>query len=386
MARWSPARRALAPGRSTRSTAARISDGSAIPFGSAGAGAAAATSTSTGVSATETSYALYGHVVPLSVFGVGRIGGDIIAGPWLANGNASFCISFGVPADPNGTRTLREIAFDSEVVWTVADGFSAEGFTFRFYPGTLTQAADPLEIANFGGDAVAYRPQILIWFENLPLANTKFQKIPYVAALIADGSGDDVNLGEAFTRLALSPWVGYTSAQFETVGITDALVGGGLIIAQQADFLSTIQQFGRFYSSWDILQTDKLRIVDRGAAVEPDIMLDKTKVMSDQILLSRAAQDSVPRVLELSTIDPEADYTIVPSTAQRPLVPVNVSTSVATEQVFLPMIMDLGDPAVAGDLYQIPGRGGPKADLRHRHDVRPRDRARRPGRHCRPRR
>jgi Concanavalin A-like lectin/glucanases superfamily/Putative phage tail protein len=294
-------------------------------------------STVTGVNPTETSYSLYGHVVPLSVLGLARIGGEIIAGPWVDNGNATFCISFGVPADPSGTRSLREIAFDSEVVWTAADGFSAEGFTYRWYSGTLTQGADPQEIAHYGTEAVAYRPQMLLWFENLPLANTKFQKIPYVAALIADSVGDMINLGEGFSRLAYSPWVGYSSAQFETIGVSDAC--GGMIFAADADFLSTIQQFGRFYKSWDILQTDKLRIVDRGAVVTADINLDKTR-LTGQVVLARAATTSVPRELELSTIDPGADYTIVPSKAVRPRVPVNVSSSVSSESVFVPMILD----------------------------------------------
>jgi concanavalin A-like lectin/glucanase superfamily protein/putative tail protein len=294
-------------------------------------------STSTGVNPTETNYSLYGHPVPLSVLGLARIGGEIIAGPWVENGNATFCISFGVPADPGGTRTLREIAFDSEVVWTAADGFSTEGFTYRYYPGTLTQAADPIEIAHYGTSAVAYRPQMLIWFENLPLQATKFKKIPYVAALIADSVGDMINMGEGFTRLALSPWVNYTSAQFETVGITDA--SGGMIFAADAEFLATIQQFGRFYQSWDILQTDKLRIVDRGAQVTADINLNRSR-MSGQVMLSRAARDSVPRELELSTIDPDADYTIVPSKAVFPRVPVAVSSSVSSESVFLPTILD----------------------------------------------
>lgn len=295
-------------------------------------------SASTGVAPTETSYALYGHIVPLSVFGVGRIGGDIISGPFVENGLATFCISFGVPADPYGSRTLREIAFDSEVVWENG-AFNVEAFTFRFYPGRLDQAADPVEIAHWGADSVAYRPQILLWFENLPIKNTKFQKIPYVAAVLGDSSGDDVNLGEAFTRLAVSPWVGYTSAQFETIGVTDGLVSGGLIIAQDAEFLSTIQQFGRFYRNWNILQTDKLRIVDRGAAVSADIALDRTTLM-DQIIFARGETSTIPRILELSTIDPEADYTVVPSQAVRPREPVNVTASVSTESVYLPMIMD----------------------------------------------
>lgn len=296
-------------------------------------------SASTGVSPQETSYSLYGHPIPLSVFGVGRIGGEIIAGPWVENGLASFIISFGVPADPSGTRDLREIAFDSQVVWTAAGGFTVEAFTYRFYGGTLTQAADTLETTHFGAEANAYRPQMLLAFSNLPLATQKFRKIPYVAAVIGDASGDDVNFGEMFERLAYSPWVGWTSAKFETTGITDGVSSGGLIIAQDAQFLQLIQQFGRFYPKWDILQTDKLRIQDRGNTVSSDITLDKSS-LTGAVVMSRAEPNSVPKVLELSTIDPDADYTIVPSRAQTPIAPVAVSTSVKTESAYLPVIMD----------------------------------------------
>ena len=304
---------------------------------SSGGPSPAGTAVATGVNPVETSYSLYGHTIPLSVFGVGRIGGDIVCGPWIENGLASFGISFGVPADPTGTRDLREIAFDSEVVWTAAEGFSTEAFTYRWYGGTLTQAADPIEIAHFGTDAVAYRPQMMLFFDDLPLANTKFKKIPYVAAVIGDSTGDLVNLGEAFERLALSPWVGWTSDQFETSGITDAV--SGLIFAEPAEFLGTMQQFGRFYRSWDLLQTDKLRIVDRGATVTADIVLDKTRLIG-QVEISRQEPNSVPSILELSTIDPDADYSIVPSKAQRPRVPVAVTTSIKTESAYLPAIMD----------------------------------------------
>jgi hypothetical protein len=301
--------------------------------------APAAVATSTGVNPVETSYSLYGHPIPLSVFGVGRIGGEIIAGPWIENGLASFIISFGVPADPTGTRDLREIAFDSEVVWNSTDGFLTEDFTYRFYGGTYTQSADTLETDHFGSDAVAYRPQILIAFSNLPLAGTKFGKIPYVSAVIGDASGDDVNLGEAFERLAYSPWVGYTSAEFETVDITDGLVNGGLIFAEPTEFLQAIQQFGRFYRSWDILQTDKLRISDRGSTVTADITLDKSRLMGS-VVFTRQEPNSVPSILELTTIDPDADYTLVPSKAQRPRAPVAVTTSIKTESAYLPAIMD----------------------------------------------
>lgn len=310
------------------------------PSTPAAALAPAAVAAATGVNPIETSYSLYGHSIPLTVFGVGRIGGEIITF-WIDTnaGTASFIISFGVPADPYGSRDLREIAFDSEIVWTAGGGFSTEPFTYRFYDGTLTQAADALETTNFGAEAVAYRPQILLAFENLPLRATKFGKIPYVAALFGDATGDDVNLGEALTRLARSPWVNLTSDHFETIGITDGLVYGGLIITQQTEFLQLIQEFGRFYPTWNILQTDKLRIKDRGANVTADITLDKTGLIG-QVAFARQEPNAVPRELELTTIDPDADYTLVPSTAKRARDPVNVTSSVKVDTAYLPAIMD----------------------------------------------
>lgn len=312
----------------------------------------------TGVNQVEQSYQLYSHPVPLSVGGVVRIGGDIISGPWTENGRSSFIISFGVPADPSGTRELREIAFDSQVIWTgsligagtpAASGFTTEAITCRFYDGNLTQPADSLEVSHFGADAIAYRPQILLAFDNVPLANTKFNKIPYVSAVIADTSGEEVNLGEAFERLAYSPWVGYTSAEFETSGITDGVAFGGLILAQDEEFLGLIQKFGKFYPTWDILQTDKLRIVDRGSNVTPDLIVDKTKLM-DRILVNRQGPDAIRKDIELSTIDPDADYSIVPFLATRPLAPIPVTTSRGVDRDYLPIVMDAPTRAAVSTL------------------------------------
>jgi hypothetical protein len=308
--------------------------------------------TSTGVNPVETSYSLYGHIIPLTVFGFGRIGGEIISGPWISGGLASFIISFGVPADPSGTRDIREIAFDSEVVWSTSGAsgvttsgggtFTTEAFTFNFKGGTLTQTVTSLETLHFATKANAYRPQMLLEFIDLPLSGTKFGKIPYVSAVIGDASGDDVNLGEAFERLANSPWCfGSTlgPANFETLGITDGLVDGGLIIAQDTEFLQLLQQFSRFYPNWDLLQTDKLRVVDRGAVVAADIVLDTTRLM-DKVVVTRRGSDLIKKDLELSTIDNGADYTIVPSVAQRPRDPVAVTTSVGKDAAYLPAIYD----------------------------------------------
>ncbi len=309
-------------------------------------------SAATGVSPTETSYALYGHTIPILVFGQGRVGGDIISGPVLDGGNVYGINSFGVQADPTRILTLVEISLDSEVVWSgtcvgnataaaIPDpsGFTTEPFTVRFYTGSLDQPADPLETAAYGADAVAYIGQVLLAIDGLPVANTKFKKYPYISGKFVDQDGSAINFGDAFERLAYSPYTALTTNDFETVGITDGVPDGGFIITDQTEFLALIQQYGRFYRSWDILQTDKLRIVDRGSDVTPDIILDKSSLMG-RVVLARSSPNSIPRTLTLTTIDPDADYTIVPSTASFPRDPVAVSTSVKAETQYLPMIMD----------------------------------------------
>ncbi|WP_439399094.1 LamG domain-containing protein [Bradyrhizobium sp. PMVTL-01] len=311
-----------------------------------------AVSASTGVAPTDTQYALYGHIIPLLVLGRGRVGGDIISGPWVSSGAASGINSFGVQADPTRILTLIEIAFDSEVVWVgscvgnaagpvtpSSSGFKVEPFTCRFYTGSLTQSADSLETTNFGANAVAYRGQVLLAIENLPLSKTKFNRYPYISCRFVDQDGQAVNFGEAFERLAYSPYVGLTTDQFETIGITDGVADGGFIITQDTEFLQLVQQFKRFYPNWDILQTDKLRIVDRGSTTSADINLDIDR-LSGTITTNRQGPDTVKKDLELSTIDLDADYTIVPSTAQRPRDPVAVTTSVGKDAAYLPVIMD----------------------------------------------
>jgi putative tail protein len=300
--------------------------------------------TTPGISTPDVSNATYGKKIPISALGLARIGGSIIFGPYIEDGLASFGVSFGFPADPTGTRELREIAFDSKVGWTSADGFTGEPFTYRFYPGTQAQDADPLEIANFPDEPVAYRPQILLFFENLSLESFQ-EKIPYVAAVIADTTdGDDpadgINLGTALERIARSPWTTYTPETFEAVNVIDIV--GGILLADDYSFLQLLQYISRIYRNLDIVQTDKLRIKDHGAHVTPDIRLDLSRIVSSDspVQFQRQEAAATPRELELVTIDPDADYCWVSSKAQRPRDPVVTSASVGKETVTLPLIMN----------------------------------------------
>lgn len=297
----------------------------------------------------ELANATYGKRMPLFAGGLARIGGSIVFGPYISNGTASFGISFGVPANVAGTRALFEIAFDSKVAWESTAGttniaagtFKAETFTARFYQGTLTQSVDALETAQFGSAAIAYRPQMMIFFQSLPLAQFG-NKIPYVAAVIGDTTDgadptDGINLGTAIERVAHSPWAGYTSSTFETDGITDVVQA--LITSDNVSIVELCRNISRIYRNLDLLQTDKLRLINHGATVDPDLVLTTDHVVSD-INITRQEPSSLPRELELITIDPDADYTPVPSLAQRPRDPVAVSSSVGRENFTLPLVMN----------------------------------------------
>jgi Concanavalin A-like lectin/glucanases superfamily/Putative phage tail protein len=325
-------------------------------YGGAGSGtqqASTQASVVTGIDPNEIANALYGKIIPLSALGLARIGtAGLMFGPYMNSGAASFAVSFGFPANISGDRRVYEIALDGKVAWenaagnpagAIGAGFTGDAFECRFYSGTMTQGADPLEVARFGAEAVAYRPQMMLWFSNLPLANYD-GKVPFVSAKIGDVTagavpGDGINLGEALERVAYSPWLEYDSGTFETNGIGDIVQG--MILTEDQSFLDLLRTTGRVYRTLDILQTDKLRINDRGSIVVPDLTLHRDHISADGgVGYSRQEPSDVARELELLTIDPDADYVFMPSKASRPLQPVAVTASTKKDSMTLPVVID----------------------------------------------
>jgi len=295
---------------------------------------------------------LYDKPIALSALGLARIGGSIIFGPYFDSGAVTFGVSFGLPADPNGTRVIYDIALDSMVAWSSTGGgdapgdgtFTAESFVFRFYPGRLDQAVDPLETRFFPGEAIAYRPQMVLFIENLPYARF-IKPVPYVSCLIGDTTDsanpyDGINLGDALERVAWSPWAGYTSASFEAVNVTDVVPA--LLFKDNFNIVELCSSVTRAYRNLDVLQSDKLRIKDRGANVAPSLTVTRDNIVSGDtpVMISRAAPSEQPRELEIATPDPDQDYTIVTSLSKRARNPVLVSAAVGKTTMTLPLVLD----------------------------------------------
>ena len=302
--------------------------------------------------------ALYGKPMALSVGGYYRMGASPapIVGPYISGGTVDMIVSFGVPANVEGDRKIYKIYLDNELAWSSAGGgtlpgdgtFAAEAFGFVFKPGTLTQTICSLETAHFPGDECAYRPQMLLEITGLPYArfmqNTG-KPVPYVACEIGDVTDgadplDFINLGEALERIAFSPWAGYDAGTFEWDGITDMVEA--ILIKDNFTIVQLCQTVTREYRNIDLILSDKVRIRDRGSSVVPDFVFNRDSIIGGDGALSvtRAGATAQRREHELIAIDPDQDYTMVPSLSKIPRDPMVISAAVGKETITTPLVID----------------------------------------------
>ena len=302
--------------------------------------------------------ALYSKPMALSALGYARIGGSPapIVGPYLTATTVDFIVSFGVPANVEGDRKIYKIYLDNELAWSSAGGgtlpgdgtFAAESFDFIFKPGRLDQTVCSLETEKFPGDECAYRPQMILQIRNLPFARIMEKTgkpVPYVALEIGDVTdgadpADGINLGEALERVAFSPWAGYTSETFESVGITDVV--DAILIKDNFTIIQLCQSVTREYRNIDLLVSDMIRVKDRGSSVAADFVFNRDRIISDDaaVVVSRSGATEQKREHELIAIDPEQDYTAVPSLSKIPRDPMIISAAVGKQTVTIPLVID----------------------------------------------
>ncbi len=306
--------------------------------------------------------ALYGKHMAMCVLGYAKIGASPapLVGPYIVDGKSSFIVSFGVPANPIGTRKIYAIYFDNELAWSSTSGgtvpadgtfeaaYVADPFDFTFKQGTLTQTVCSLETLKFPGDENAYRPQMVLELLGVPIARPMVvtgKPVPYVACLIGDTTDgadpfDGLNLGDALERVAHSPWVGYDTSTFEAVNITDVIPA--ILIKDNLNIDQLCQVEARIYRNLDYVISDKRYVKDHGADLAADILFGLDTIVGgrDAVQISRSSPSSLPREFELWKIDPDQDYTIVPSISKRPRDPIVVSASAGKETITLPNVMD----------------------------------------------
>jgi hypothetical protein len=299
---------------------------------------------------------LYGKPMALSAMGYARIGASPapIVGPFINGDIVDFIVSFGVPANVEGDRKIYKIYLDNELAWSSVTGgtlpgdgtFAGPPFDFVFKPGRLDQTVCSLETLHYPGDECAYRPQMILEIRNLAWA--RFMEItgkpvPYVALEIGDVTDaaipqDGINLGLALERVAHSPWVG--DPTFEAVNVTDVV--DAILIKDNFTIIQLCQSVTGEYRNLDLVLSDKVRIRDRGSSVAADFIFDRDSIIADDepVSVVRANATAQRREHELIAIDPDQDYTGVPSLAKIPRDPMVISAAVGKETTTLPLVID----------------------------------------------
>jgi Putative phage tail protein len=262
----------------------------------------------------------------------------------------------------DGTALKLDTTASYAVLWSTSPGFtvptpggvgntipSTEGWrktlpTFAIYDGgiwflDLTTGVSTFE-ATTGSEAGGH-----IMFDaaiNLMIITDNGDPRAYI---VSGTSDDTIPIATALTKLA--QFWGYSADEFEVLNVPGDWIA--VIIAYDTTFQDLLQLLKSVYP-WDVIQTDKLRVVQRdlGTVLTVDgtiIAKDIKGTDGDQpAVLTTIAEDvEQPAINELQFIDPARDYNWNLARYKQPREPVAVSSSVSTHQIKIPIVMAMDD-------------------------------------------
>ena len=169
--------------------------------------------------------------------------------------------------------------------------------------------------------------------------------VPYVACDIG-GTTDGAIRWTASTWATRSSWSRghhgriHVERHSKAVGITDVV--DAILIKDNFTIIDLCRSVTGEYRNLDLLVSDKVRIKDRGSNVTPNFIFDRDSIIGgdEPISVMRAGATAQRREHELVAIDPDQDYTAVPSLAKIPRDPMIISAAVGKETATLPLVID----------------------------------------------
>lgn len=307
---------------------------------------------------------LYGKDIPKIIASRVQVGGRIIEGPILTKiggiNAVSMVVAYYQPVNywDTTTRTVTELWFRGKQSWSLAGGSTMSGLnvgvptsgtnqTVRFNIGTVGQNPDAWSVSRFGGDALNYGPLVTATFENIRI--DQFENlIPFTSVTVEDTAyatpGEQIPWSDILESLARDD--GRSTADFETVDVTDGVVG--LILGQKVYFPELLAALRKLKPYWHLLTKDKLYVVEKGP-YSLDTEIERAKVEArgpDPITFHHDEQADKNRKLTFTYIDLERDYELVPVEAERELDPVPETDAYSDETVNTPLISTM-QPMIA---------------------------------------
>lgn len=219
---------------------------------------------------------------------------------------ASFGVSFGyreVPTTNTGITCTR-IWADGELIYDADGEQLKEGLKWYFLPGTEDQ--DPVP-----GQEIAYRGQIVLWFDQFPLGPGA-SRLPTISAEFVDSA--PVTIGGAMESFAIR--AGYDAEDVFSVNLDEPLIGyvlnGDATLEQITSDMGLLYDFTMTEVGGTITFSHKY--VDGAIVIDGTVGEERLAVLSEgnenpQLSsIERGGDNSRPRSISATYWDIDADY------------------------------------------------------------------------------
>jgi hypothetical protein len=223
----------------------------------------------------------------------------------------TYAANFAVAFCEGPVAGIRRIWADGKLVYDAdASPTQTRADAVRIYQGTETQLQDALIVADVGTDAPAYRGICYVVFERLQLADFA-NRIPQITAEVEPGGQ---TLAAAIHRLATRAGVPTADAASSSRPLS------GYAVARATTVRSAIEELMVAYSLVGAGIPGGVAVRPRGvgslAGMDESAFgaQEENKETSDRWSMSRAEENTLPRELTLTYMDPARDYQ--PNTAR----------------------------------------------------------------------
>lgn len=248
---------------------------------------------------------------------------------------ASFLVSFGYRGVPTTDTSLQldRLWADNVLIYDRQASVIMPGYKWTYRAGTEDQTP-------IAGD-IAYRGQILLWFEDFPLKDYG-NRVPTISAEFSEGTW---TLADTLTTLAER--AGYAAENIETINLTGNITG--LIVGSDSSLESITAGIATLYNFTFAEVTGKVSFhsqYDTGAVVvDADIAEIDLGVLSEKssddnqiLVVNRKPDDSFPRRITGTFFNVEANFEAGSETAARSGFP-KTQTSEYDLALTLPLVM-----------------------------------------------
>ena len=259
--------------------------------------------------------AAYGEAIP-RLYGTLRVSGGVLWSTGLkqegagldklsggAGGQAySTNIAIGISARP--IQGVGRIWADGKLIRDV-DGLMSVAGAIRIYPGSETQAPDPLIAAREGAGAPAYRGTAYVMFETLGLADFADRVPQFAFEVIADPAA--IPLG----AVAADMFAAAGAPPPDTAALTTSVQGYG--IGGAADLGGALAHLALLQPLEAVDAGDRLRLRVPEAALRLDTVMDEDGAHvgggnAPARAWQAASSRSTPARVEIAYFDPTRDY------------------------------------------------------------------------------